>query len=333
MEKPLISVIVPIYKDEAYIHQCVDSILNQTYNNLEIILVDDGSPCKCPEICDAYAAKDNRVVVLHQENSGPSVARNNALDICRGEYIAFVDGDDWLEETAYEDMMEMMLANKLDVVFCTANIIVHDAIVEERFAFFENNTILPPEKLVALSLTDEIGGQVWMKLWHRRCWENVRFPAGRIYEDLAISYQPFVHAVGNVGFLKKPLYNYRMNSEGISLSRNSRRAYDIFRGFREHYEYASAHFKEVAEACLVTTINTAVSTYNRQITAEDSWNAEWVKEVKSWVRSHKPQIMGCKGLSVAKRVSIWILIYAEPVYRLLYPLYYQIAKRIRRRNE
>ena len=124
-----------------------------------------------------------------------------------------------------------------------------------------------------------------------------------------------------------------MNSEGISLSRNSRRAYDIFHAFREHYEYASAHFNKVAGACLVITVNTAVSTYNRQITAKDSWNGEWAKEIKSWLKSHKTQIMGYKGISAAKRSSIWILIYAEPIYRVLYPLYDQIAKRIRRRNE
>lgn len=96
---PLISVIVPVYKVEPYIHRCVDSILAQTYTNLEIILVDDGSPDRCGEICDEYAAKDDRIRVIHQENSGVSAARNAGLDHCTGDYIAFVDSDDYIENS------------------------------------------------------------------------------------------------------------------------------------------------------------------------------------------------------------------------------------------
>lgn len=93
-QQPLVSVIVAVYNVEQYIHRCVDSILSQTYKNLEIILVDDGSPDNCPIICDEYARKDDRVRVIHQENGGLSAARNSGLDLCKGEYIAFVDSDD-----------------------------------------------------------------------------------------------------------------------------------------------------------------------------------------------------------------------------------------------
>ena len=96
-QQPLISVIVPVYKVEKYLHRCVDSILNQTYRNLEIILVDDGSPDNCGAICDEYAAKDNRIRVIHQENTGVSAARNAGLEACTGEYVAFVDSDDYVD--------------------------------------------------------------------------------------------------------------------------------------------------------------------------------------------------------------------------------------------
>ena len=109
-QKPLISVIVPVYKVEPYLRQCVDSILNQTYANLEVILVDDGSPDRCGAICDEYAAQDSRVRVIHKSNGGQSTARNMALDVCTGDYIAFVDSDDWLEAKAYEEMMRFTLA-------------------------------------------------------------------------------------------------------------------------------------------------------------------------------------------------------------------------------
>ena len=129
-QQPLISVIVPVYNVEQYIHQCVDSILSQTYKNLEIILVDDGSPDNCPAICDEYARNDDRVKIIHQENGGISAARNSALDLCTGEYIAFVDSDDWIESNAYEEMMSEMQKKDLDVVFCGVNVITADGAIK-----------------------------------------------------------------------------------------------------------------------------------------------------------------------------------------------------------
>ena len=104
-KNPLISVIVPVYKVEQYLHRCVDSILAQTYTNLEIILIDDGSPDRSGAICDEYAAKDSRIRVIHQKNAGLGAARNAGLDVCSGEYIAFVDSDDTLPEDALEQLI------------------------------------------------------------------------------------------------------------------------------------------------------------------------------------------------------------------------------------
>ena len=115
---PQISVIVPVYKAEKFIEHCVDSILNQTYRNIEVILIDDGSPDLCPEICDQYAVKDSRVRVLHKENGGVSSARNAGLDIARGEYITFVDSDDYLEPCMYEMMLNKAISYECDVVMC-----------------------------------------------------------------------------------------------------------------------------------------------------------------------------------------------------------------------
>lgn len=110
MERELISVIVPVYRVEKYLKECLDSILAQTYHNLEIILVDDGSPDKCGEICERYAEIDERIFVIHQKNAGLSVARNEGLSASHGEYIMFVDSDDWIEDTVIEDLF--MLCKK-----------------------------------------------------------------------------------------------------------------------------------------------------------------------------------------------------------------------------
>ena len=115
---PEISIIVPIYKVEAYIHKCVNSILNQTFKNFELILVEDGSPDKCGEICDEYAKKDSRVVVIHKENGGVSSARNIGLKKAVGKYISFIDPDDYLELNYYDELLKISKDNELDIAVC-----------------------------------------------------------------------------------------------------------------------------------------------------------------------------------------------------------------------
>ena len=113
---PLISIIIPVYKVEPYLRNCLDSIVNQTNRNLEIILVDDGSPDKSGDICDAYAAADERIIVIHQNNQGVSAARNAGLDIAKGDYILFVDSDDWIEQETCEAVLDLALKNNADLV-------------------------------------------------------------------------------------------------------------------------------------------------------------------------------------------------------------------------
>ena len=114
--QPLISVIVPIYNVAPYLHECIDSIINQTYKNIEVILVDDGSTDNSGKICDEYAKKDRRMVVIHQENQGVNLARTNGLNIAKGDYIGYVDGDDWIEPEMYEHLLNKILETDADFI-------------------------------------------------------------------------------------------------------------------------------------------------------------------------------------------------------------------------
>ncbi len=330
MRNPLISVIVPIYNVEKYIHNCIDSILNQTYSNLEIILVDDGSPDNCPQICDDYAVKDKRINIIHQKNSGLSVARNVALDMCTGEYIAFVDSDDWLEPQAYETSMNFMLQSNLDIVFYTANIIENNIVTEVRFSFYKNKTVLPPKTLIQLTLEDEIGGQSWLKLYHKDCWKNVRFPKGRLYEDLSVSFYPFVNAKRNIGFLDIPLYNYRMNPKGISLSENPEKPYHIFLGFTEHYMYAKNHFKESESRCLELALTHALGFYNQQLLSSQKRCKNYMPNVENWLLTNKTQILRCKDISIQKKATVSMINLNKNIYQILYRIFKKIKSLLRR---
>lgn len=216
MQSPLISIIVPIYNVEPYIQRCLDSIINQTYSNLEIILIDDGSPDNCPQICDEYAAKDNRITVIHKKNGGLSDARNAGLDICKGEFISFIDSDDWVEQSYIETLLHILNQTNADVSI--VNFTKAQSSYKYVLESYERNfTILNSTQAVAKLWNreeDSIFVTAWGKLFKRSLYKNIRFPKGKIHEDEYTSYKLLYHSK-NVAFLDIPLYIYFQRKDSI----------------------------------------------------------------------------------------------------------------------
>ena len=260
MDQPLISVIVPVYNVECYIDQCIQSILNQTYQNLEIILIDDGSTDNCPIICDKYSEEDTRIRVIHKSNGGLSDARNAGLKICSGEFVAFVDSDDWIELDAYQEMMSFMLSDNLDIVFCSVMEIVDGKKSGIRYQYYPNETVFDAKVVQKLVLKDEIAAAVWMRLCRRWCYDNVLFPVGRNYEDIAVTFLPFEQA-NKVGFIDKPLYNYRINKKGIAHSKKPLSRYQMFLSYYDCFKYAEKNVPEVKEDVCVLASRFAIGAY------------------------------------------------------------------------
>ena len=170
MESILISVIVPVYKIEEYLSRCVDSIIGQTYKNLEIILVDDGSPDTCPQLCEEYARKDHRVKVVHKENGGLGPARNSGLDIATGEYIIFIDSDDWIESNMFEVLAKRLNETDADIVFSGYTVVVSTEKEFENIYVKEPNEfgLVETSKAAALMLHPEgYFTAVWNKMFRR----------------------------------------------------------------------------------------------------------------------------------------------------------------------
>ena len=184
MNNELISVIVAIYKVEQWLPRCIESILAQTHKNIELILVDDGSPDNCGKLCDEYAKKDARIRVIHKENGGQSTARNAALDIAQGDYIGFIDGDDWIEPTMYEVLLYHLRAFSVDIVQCGCYRWIYGNVckdVENR-----KQLLLSSDKALDALTTSafmEINTSVCCKLFKREVIGNIRFSPVRAYED------------------------------------------------------------------------------------------------------------------------------------------------------
>lgn len=216
MNTPLVSVIVPCYKVEKYIHKCVDSIISQTYKNLEIWLIDDGSPDNCGKICDDYAKKDQRIIVIHKPNGGLSDARNVAIEKATGEYITFVDSDDWLSNDAIEVMVSTMYASEAEIVVSNFNF-VSEKNNDSRIAFRMKKQIASytsKESLIDLFYQRNMETGAWGKLYNSGLWKDLRFPVGRIFEDIPTIYKTFFRAK-KIVVISSSLYNYLLRDTSI----------------------------------------------------------------------------------------------------------------------
>jgi len=213
MRQPLISIIVPIYKVEPYLRKCVDSILAQTYTNIEVILVDDGSPDGCPAICDEYAAKDRRVVVIHQQNTGISGARNAGLDKAKGAYIAFVDDDDWIESDMYELLYQVIKASGTDVAAA------HYCIDDDRptKVSADDYVIYSPKEAIGKFLHGECALlSVWGKLFAREIVEGLRFSTLLFGSDDILFEAQVLVKIRAIAYIGYTCYHYRIRADSVS---------------------------------------------------------------------------------------------------------------------
>ena len=208
---PKISIIVPIYKVEQYLHRCVDSILAQTFTDFECILVDDGSPDNCGAICDEYAKKDKRIRVIHKPNGGLSDARNAGIDIAKGEFLGLVDSDDWIHPQMYEILYKGIVENNVKLSVCA---------YEETDLEKEFEHISEPKFEVCRGMDFLISNNVtavvaWNKLYHRSLFEDIRYPVGKLHEDEFTTYK-ILYKAGSITYCCEKLYMYFINNNGIT---------------------------------------------------------------------------------------------------------------------
>ena len=218
-QDPLVSVIVPVYNVEQFFERCINSIINQTYRNLEIILVDDGSTDTSGSLCDSYKSVDKRITVIHKKNGGPSGARNAGLDKMSGKYVMFIDSDDYVELTTIELLVENANKTKADIVICdycipTKKNLIHNQYPKKFFTVSGDDKY----KYIADENTYKHYGIVsmvqWNKLFNSSIFDELRFKPGMIHEDEYIVAQEFAEA-NIISFYLKPLYYYVQQSNSI----------------------------------------------------------------------------------------------------------------------
>lgn len=307
-----ISVVVPIYNVEAFLPRCIDSILNQTYKNLEVILVDDESPDRCGEICEEYRKKDNRIIVIHQKNKGLSGARNAGIDIATGEYIGFVDSDDYIEPDMYEKLYKQNEENGSQIAICG------------RYYEFENGEKLirykEEAKTSVMSNIDAIKRMnsfnsfdmaAWDKLYKLDIFDNIRYPQGKLSEDYFVIYKLFEKAE-KISFNPQPLYHYMQRQN--SISRNKKINFDFIEASKSQMDYLEPKYPELENVLHSAYASANMTVYNFHIKNKVKCQKEKKKELQMAVREQLRYIEENPNLPRIKKVQAKLFVYSLPIY-------------------
>ncbi len=252
----MISVIVPVYKVEKYLDKCVQSIVDQTYHDLEIILVDDGSPDNCPAMCDAWAEKDARIRVIHKENGGLSDARNAGMAAATGEYIGFVDSDDWLADDFYMVLLSALEQEQADIAACGVVLIGE---TQESFAGekYTEKVFSPEQALRTIQNGDGFHAVAWNKLYKRPLFQDIAYPVNKLNEDEFVTYRVMDRAKKLV-LCQEAIYYYRQREDSIMASWDARYI-DVLEAFLDRLllfksKYPNLYVREYAGYCTTCVV-------------------------------------------------------------------------------
>ena len=247
---PIISIIVPIYNVGKYLPRCIESILNQTFNNFELILVNDGSTDNSGVVCDDYAKKDTRIKIVHKSNGGVSSARNAGLYVAKGEYIGFVDPDDYIDKNMYEKLYRLCIDNNSDIAICRFNREINGKIQnkESTEEIIELNNMEAMNELFKGNL---YRFSLCNKLFSKKCFNDVLFPEGRIHEDLSTTYKLFANSKKAV-YIDYYGYIYVKRENSILTSTYNEKRLQAFIGWDEIIEFIDKNYYEIIEQVIAT---------------------------------------------------------------------------------
>ena len=255
MDGPKISVIIPIYRVEQYLCKCVESVLTQTYHDLEIILVDDGSPDGCGKICDEYAERDERVKVIHKPNGGVASARNAGLDAATGEWIGWVDSDDWAEPALFETLLQGALETGAEISVCGH---WEEYRGRREVSGWQELRVLDTEQALGELLENgRMKNLLWDRIFHRTLFDGLQFPEGRTYEDIAVMHWLFLRAE-KVACLPEVLYHYRQREGSIVDNTSLGNRINHYIASKERYDALSGEwpqFRQLMEGqCVASAV-------------------------------------------------------------------------------
>ena len=260
MEKDLISVIIPVYRVEKYLEKCIESVLKQTYTNLQIILVDDGSPDNCGKICDEYAKKDSRIEVIHKINGGLSDARNVGINRANGRYIGFVDSDDYIKEDMYEKLINLIKEYDADISICN----LYDVIDGKEYVRNKDNGIHEYSRIDILKeilLDKNIQSYAWNKLYKKELFDEIKYPIRKKYEDIGTTFYLF-ETCNKIVVTSEPEYYYLKRADSLVNNVTESTILDYTEIIIQRYLYIKQNIKELRKYNNYYLAKTLITAHN-----------------------------------------------------------------------
>lgn len=296
MNETLISVIVPVYNVEAYLDKCMESIVNQTYKNIEIVLVDDGSPDNCPSMCDKWAEKDSRIKVIHKQNGGLSDARNAGISYSHGDYITFVDSDDYLAEDCIAVLYDVLRSNNAEMSVASFEYVYHDAVKKRNFT--ANTEIYTPQQYM-LSYYANVANDAMFekavsfvisccKLYKKSLFNEIKFPVGRYHEDEFTTYK-LCFCCERIAYIDKSLYFYVQQEGSITNTFSEKRIEDALDAFEERLDFFSKG-KDCEELYAVAALDLVRVYKDDYIAAAQQGNKQFIKKTRCNFKRHYARI-------------------------------------------
>lgn len=314
----LVTVVIPVYKVEKYIDKCIESILNQTYSNLEIILVDDGSPDNCGKICDNYIEKDVRIKVVHKENGGLSDARNAGIDIANGKYITFVDSDDYIDSEYVELLYKTIKKDKSDMAISSHKVIYENGTILKK-ATEEESILKPKEVLKRILYDDGIDLSAWAKLYKIELFEEIRYPKGRLFEDAATTYK-LVDKCKKISIISKSTYNYIIRRNSITNVNFSEKKMDLIISTEEMCSYIKKKYPDLEMAANRRLMYAYLSTLT-QLIKSNKKNEKVEKKLYGYIKQNSKMILRDKNVPKRDKVAIISTKFGLGFFKIMWNIY------------
>ncbi len=328
----MISLIIPVYNVEKYLCQCLDSVLDQIYKDLQILLVDDGSTDRSGIICDKYAVRDSRITVYHTANHGLSSARNFALGKATGEYIAFLDSDDWLEKTAMRHFLDIALQTNADIVACR----FFQEYVKKTVELGGINTeftVEGSEILSTMVIERKLTEDVWNKFYRARLFNSIRYPEGRIFEDKATTYK-LLQKASVLAYTPAYLIHYRNRANSLSNIHSMKSLVDYWVVYRERFDTIgsiSEQYYRVALSECIGAISRMWRWYAGCSEEEKKGAQKCLDEMQRFVEEHRNEVLNGEYSKHVKAACYYTKYQKPQTFKLLY--FVNTVYRNRNRNK
>ncbi len=316
LEKYLVSLVLPVYNIEEYLPTCMDSVLSQTYYNLQIILVDDGSTDGSPKLCDYYAQKDSRVLVYHKTNGGLSDARNFGISKATGEFISFIDPDDFIDLDYVKYLVTLIDDYKTDLSICQHRVIFPNGEIKDLG--FEGSEVMPSEIAIKRMLYhDVVDTSAWGKLYKRELFEGIEFPFGMNYEDICTTYKLFDRS-RSIACGNNSKYSYIIRSSSIVNGVFSIKKLDLIKTTDMMAIEVSYKYPDLIKGVVRRQVYARISTYN-QMLKTSSYKKE-KNEIVGYIRSNGRKVLIDKNAPLRDKIAIILLYFGTPIYNFVWSM-------------